>query len=68
VRVLGSSYARGGDVIVAIAGHPVQSAEDVVRVVTTELSPGQTAPVTFYRGSSRRTVDVTFAERPANPG
>jgi S1-C subfamily serine protease len=55
-------------VIVAIDGHAVASAEDVVRVVTTELSPGETVPLTFYRGSNRRTVDVKLAERPANPG
>jgi S1-C subfamily serine protease len=66
--VLGSVFGQGGDVIVSIGGHPVASAEDVVRVVTTELSPGESVPVTFYRGSSKRTVDVKLAERPANPG
>jgi 2-alkenal reductase len=67
-QILGSQFGKGGDVIVAIAGHPVASAEDVVRVVTTELSPGDTVPVTFFRGSSRRTASVKLAERPANPG
>jgi S1-C subfamily serine protease len=67
-QILGSQFGKGGDVIVAIAGHPVASAEDVVRVVTTELSPGQSIPVTFYRGSSRLTANVKLAERPANPG
>jgi 2-alkenal reductase len=67
-QILGSQFGKGGDVIVAIAGHPVASAEDVVRVVTTELSPGQSVPVTFYRGSSRVTAHVKLAERPANPG
>jgi S1-C subfamily serine protease len=67
-QILGSQFGKGGDVIVAIDGHPVASAEDVVRVVTTELSPGETVPLTFYRGSARKTVDVKLAERPANPG
>jgi S1-C subfamily serine protease len=67
-QILGSQFGQGGDVIVAIDGHPVASAEDVVRVVTTELSPGETVPLTFYRGSARKTVDVKLAERPANPG
>ena len=66
--VLGSVFGQGGDVIVSIGGHPVASAEDVVRVVTTELSPGESVPVTFYRGTAKRTVDVKLAERPANPG
>jgi S1-C subfamily serine protease len=44
------------------------SAEDVVRVVTTELSPGESVPITFYRGRDRRTTTVKLADRPANPG
>jgi 2-alkenal reductase len=66
--LLGSQFVRGGDVIVAIDGRPVRSAEDVVRVVTEQLSPGQSVPVTFYRGSRRRQVTLKLAERPANPG
>jgi S1-C subfamily serine protease len=67
-QLLGSTFGRGGDVIVSIAGHPVASAEDVVRVVTTELSPGESVPIGFYRGRQRRTVTVKLAQRPANPG
>ena len=67
-EILGSEFWRGGDVIVSIAGHPVESAEDVVRVVTTELSPGESVPVTFFRGRTRSTVNVRLAERPPNPG
>ena len=68
VQLLGSTLGRGGDVIVAIAGHSVASAEDVVRIVTTELSPGESVPITFYRGRDRRTTTVKLAERPTNPG
>jgi 2-alkenal reductase len=67
-QILGAQFGRGGDVIVSIDGHPVASAEDVVRVVTTELTPGESVPVAFYRGGARRTVSVRLAERPANPG
>jgi 2-alkenal reductase len=67
-EILGSQFTRGGDVIVGIDGHQVESAEDVVRVVTTELSPGESAQITFYRGSRRRTASVKLAQRPANPG
>jgi 2-alkenal reductase len=67
-ELLGSQFVRGGDVIVAIDGHPVGSAEDVVRVVTEQLSPGQSVPVTFIRAGRRHRVTVNLAERPANPG
>jgi S1-C subfamily serine protease len=67
-QVLGTRFTRGGDVIVAIAGEPVSSAEDVVRVVTERLSPGQTTRFTIYRGSERRDVRVKLAERPNSPG
>ncbi|MDP9231169.1 MAG: trypsin-like peptidase domain-containing protein, partial [Actinomycetota bacterium] len=40
-EVLGIEFIRGGDVIVAIDGQTVRSSEDVVRIVTTSLSPGQ---------------------------
>jgi 2-alkenal reductase len=66
--LLGAQFIRGGDLIVAIGGHPVGSAEDVVRIVTEQLSPGQSVPVTFYRGSQRHRVTIKLAERPANPG
>jgi S1-C subfamily serine protease len=55
-------------VIVSIAGRPVRNAEDVVRVVTEQLSPGQNVPITYVRGSTRHTVSVHLAARPANPG
>jgi 2-alkenal reductase len=65
--VLGGEFTRGGDVIVSIAGHPVASAEDVIRVVTAQLSPGQSVPVTFVRGAERKSVRVKLAERSPNP-
>jgi 2-alkenal reductase len=65
--VLGGEFTRGGDVIVSIAGHSVASAEDVIRVVTAQLSPGQSVPVTFVRGAERKSVRVKLAERSPNP-
>jgi S1-C subfamily serine protease len=67
-ELLGAPFISGGDVIVAIADHPVGSAEDVVRVVTEQLSPGQSVPITFIRGGQRHQVTIKLAERPANPG
>jgi serine protease Do len=67
-HVLGLEYTRGGDVIVAIAGRPVRSADDVVRIVSEQLSPGQSVTVTFLREGVRRQVRLKLAQRPATSG
>jgi S1-C subfamily serine protease len=66
-RVLGSSFTRGGDLIVAIDGYPVRSGEDVVRIVTERLAPGQVARFTIVRDGKRRDVPVRLTTRPLNP-
>ena len=68
VQIFGAAFTKGGDVIVSIAGHSVTSAEDVVRVVTEKLSPGQSVPMIYLRGSRRHRVILRLAERPVNPG
>jgi S1-C subfamily serine protease len=68
LEIYGAPFTKGGDVIISIAGHAVTSAEDVVRVVTEELSPGQSVPVIFLRGGGRHRVVLRLAERPVNPG
>jgi 2-alkenal reductase len=64
---LGIRFRPGGDLIIAIDGTPVESAEDVVRAVTERLLPGQTARLTILRGKDRMVVEVVLGERPANP-
>jgi S1-C subfamily serine protease len=54
----------GGDAIVAIDGLPVQRAEDVVRIVSQRLLPGERATFTVVRGTHRREVHVTLDRRP----
>jgi 2-alkenal reductase len=63
----GIPFQPGGDLIIAIDGTPVASAEDVVRAVTERLLPGQTARLTILRGKVRMVVEVVLGERPANP-
>jgi len=63
----GEDITLGGDLIVAIDGNEVKSAEDVSRLVTTRLRPGQTVPFTVVRGDRRITVAVTLADRPQTP-
>jgi S1-C subfamily serine protease len=63
-HVLGYSQLKvGGDVIVAINGRPVRSADDVVRIVSEELRPSTVATFTIVRGSERKTVAVTLGDR-----
>ena len=61
----GLDVTLGGDVIVAIGGRPVNGAEDVSRLVTTELLPGEKVVFTVLRGKRRVAVDVTLGNRPS---
>jgi len=63
---LGVEFAPGADVIVAIAGRPVATSEDLVRIVTGRLSPGQKATFTVLRGGSRLQVPIVLSQR-TNP-
>jgi len=54
-------------VIVAVDGQPITSADDVLRLVSQRLVPGQKATLTIYRGSQRRRVSLVLGRRPANP-
>jgi S1-C subfamily serine protease len=60
----GLPVTLGGDLIVRIGSTRIRGSEDVSRVVTDELAPGQTVPVTFVRAGQRRVVTLTLAERP----
>ncbi len=60
----GEDVKVGGDVIVAIGSEPVDNAEDVVRIVTEQLLPGQTVKFSIVRGLHRLVVPVTLTTRP----
>jgi 2-alkenal reductase len=60
----GVRFKRGADVVVAIDGRPVRSADDLVRIVSERLEPGQQAEFEIVRGDERKTVAVRLAERP----
>ena len=67
VEVAGAKLTVGGDVIVAIAGTRVESADDLVRLVAERFRPGQTATFDVYRGGKRLRLPVTFDRRPDHP-
>jgi 2-alkenal reductase len=54
-----------GDVIVAINGQPVRSADDVLRIVSERLTVGQRATLTIARGKERRRVTLRLGLRRA---
>jgi 2-alkenal reductase len=60
----GLPVTLGGDLIIRIGSTRIRGSEDVSRVVTDELAPGQTVAVTLVRGGQRRVVTLTLAERP----
>lgn len=57
----------GGDVILAIDGRRVETSEDVIRMISQELLPGQQAMLTILRGGKRLEVEVTLGERALTP-
>jgi len=66
-EVDGQAFCPGGDLIVAIDGSPVRSAEDVVRAVNQQRLPGDDIRLTVLRGSERLELVATLGERPASP-
>ena len=63
----GLPFCPGGDLIVALDGTPVRSAEDVVRAVNQQRFPGEEIRLTVLRGSERLELTVTLGERPVDP-
>jgi len=65
----GAAVPVGGDVIVAVAGQAVERADDVGRIVTESLSPGDVVDVAVLKGGkgARRVVKLRLVERPVGP-
>lgn len=63
VVVAGESYRLGGDVIVAIDGKPVRSAEDLREAVSAK-KPGEKVTIEAYRGDEKRSFEVTLGRQP----
>jgi S1-C subfamily serine protease len=64
---LSGEISQVGDVIVAIDGKPVRSADDVVSAVAAK-QPGDKVELEIYRGDDKRTVTVELGERPSQLG
>ena len=61
----GVQVVSGGDVITAVDGLAVSNADDLVRIVTNVLRPGQTAVFTVERSGHRRRLAVRLGSRPS---
>jgi S1-C subfamily serine protease len=63
----GFEFRHGGDIVVRIGNSPVRSADDLVRVISERVLPGQAVRFTLLRGDRRMVVPVRLAERPRRP-
>jgi putative serine protease PepD len=61
----GKAGIQQGDEIVSLGGQSVQSADDLTTAMQSH-KPGDKVSVTFLRGQSRQSVDVTLASRQAS--
>jgi 2-alkenal reductase len=60
----GETVVVGGDVVLAVDGAKVTGADDLVRIVTNSLRPGEAAVFTILRAGRQRSVTVRLAARP----
>ena len=63
IAFAGQTAVTGGDVVVAVDGVPVKSADDLVRIVTNTLEPGRIAVFTVVRAGRRQRIAVKLAAR-----
>jgi S1-C subfamily serine protease len=56
---------RAGDVIVKLADKDVHNTGDLQQALINQ-APGTKVTITFYRGSDKKTLDVTLSTRPDN--
>jgi len=54
----------GGDLIVAIDGHPVMQFDDLLAYLIENKSPGDTVVLTVLRGTQKQDITVTLGKRP----
>ena len=63
VVVQGESYLLGGDIVVGVDGHAVQTFEQL-RDAIAQKKPGDKVKLELYRHGSKKTVTVTLGQAP----
>jgi 2-alkenal reductase len=64
LRVADPNNGRGGDLIVAIDGQPIQDFADLNSYLVFRSAPGQTIDLTVLRDGEEITLPLTLGERP----
>jgi S1-C subfamily serine protease len=54
----------GGDIIIAVDGHPVATFDQLLSYLVTNKSPGDSIVLTVLRGGQSTDVTVTLGKRP----
>jgi 2-alkenal reductase len=54
----------GGDLIIAVDGHPVQEFNDLMRYIVVNKAPGDTVTLTIMRGAQKLDIPLTLGVRP----
>lgn len=67
VTFQGQQISAGGDVIVAVDGHPIVTEADLPRLIS-HFSPGDTVTLQIIRDGQRQNLDVKLGERPGTGG
>jgi 2-alkenal reductase len=62
--VSGIEVKIGGDVLIAIDGHPVRNNDDIARILEEYTYAGKTVDVTIVRNNQLMTIPVTLGKRP----
>jgi putative serine protease PepD len=60
----GQEFPTGGDVITAVDGQKISSSEELQSVIGAK-KPGDTVTITYTRGGSEQTAQVTLGTRPS---
>jgi len=66
VVVSGESYLLGGDILVAIDGREIATPEDLREEISAR-KPGDKLTIEAYRGTDKRSFEVTLGRQPARP-
>ncbi|MBO9371114.1 MAG: trypsin-like peptidase domain-containing protein [Chloroflexi bacterium] len=64
VRVLGTTVQVGGDIIIAIDGHPIRDFNELIAYLVRETEVGQVVTVTIVRDGKQMDISVRLGERP----
>ncbi len=65
VTVQGQQFTIGGDVITAVDGQTISSADELIAFLA-QKKPGDEVALTIERGGKAQDVTITLAERPAD--